>query len=76
MYSQLSWYLLNNYLQDPNQSGFKASNFSEATLLPVTDKLHATAMLKTLSNPFLHQTAVFLLNYNNYIQVLTHSFLA
>ncbi|KAK3544722.1 hypothetical protein QTP86_026121, partial [Hemibagrus guttatus] len=39
--NQLSDYLMQNNLHDPNQSGFKAAHSTETALLAVTEKLHA-----------------------------------
>ncbi|KAK3520024.1 hypothetical protein QTP70_010862 [Hemibagrus guttatus] len=41
VYNQLSDYLLQNNLHDPNQSGFKAAHSTETALLAVTEQLHA-----------------------------------
>ncbi|KAK3521503.1 hypothetical protein QTP70_007968 [Hemibagrus guttatus] len=50
--NQLSDYLLQNNLHDPNQSGFKAAHSTETALLAVTEKLHAARSAK-LSSVFI-----------------------
>ncbi|KAK3530027.1 hypothetical protein QTP86_009918 [Hemibagrus guttatus] len=47
--NQLSDYLMQNNLHDPNQSGFKAAHFTETALLAVTEKLHAARSAKLSS---------------------------
>ncbi|KAK3514819.1 hypothetical protein QTP70_032529 [Hemibagrus guttatus] len=47
--NQLSDYLLQNNLHDPNQSGFKAAHSTETALLAVTEKLHAARSAKLSS---------------------------
>ncbi|KAK3559061.1 hypothetical protein QTP86_001349 [Hemibagrus guttatus] len=47
--NQLSDYLLQNNLHDPNQSGFKATHSTETALLAVTEKLHAARSTKLSS---------------------------
>ncbi|KAK3530038.1 hypothetical protein QTP86_009959 [Hemibagrus guttatus] len=47
--NQLSDYLMQNNLHDPNQSGFKAAHSTETALLAVTEKLHAARSAKLLS---------------------------
>ncbi|KAK3569504.1 hypothetical protein QTP86_032109 [Hemibagrus guttatus] len=49
VYNQLSDYLMQNNLHDPNQSGFKAAHSTETALLSVTEKLHATRSAKLSS---------------------------
>ncbi|KAK3564028.1 hypothetical protein QTP86_006951 [Hemibagrus guttatus] len=49
VYNQLSDYLLQNNLHDPNQSGFKAAHSTETALLAVTEKLHAARSAKLSS---------------------------
>ncbi|KAK3559292.1 hypothetical protein QTP86_010741 [Hemibagrus guttatus] len=44
--NQLSDYLMQNNLHDPNQSGFKAAHSTETALLAVTEKLHAARSAK------------------------------
>ncbi|KAK3507518.1 hypothetical protein QTP70_028079, partial [Hemibagrus guttatus] len=46
--NQLSDYLLQNKLHDPNQSGFKATHSRETAFLAVTEKLHAARSAKLL----------------------------
>ncbi|KAK3552383.1 hypothetical protein QTP86_011263 [Hemibagrus guttatus] len=46
VYNQLSDYLLQNNLHDPNQSGFKAAHSTETALLAVTEQLHAARSAK------------------------------
>ncbi|GAA6107052.1 uncharacterized protein tmem132a, partial, partial [Tachysurus ichikawai] len=46
VYNQLSVYLSQNNLQDPNQSGFKAAHSTETALLDVSEKLHAARSAK------------------------------
>ncbi|KAK3562669.1 hypothetical protein QTP86_005049 [Hemibagrus guttatus] len=47
--NQLSEYLMQNNLHDPNQSGFKAAHSTETALLAVTEKLHAARSAKLSS---------------------------
>ncbi|KAK3515008.1 hypothetical protein QTP70_003243 [Hemibagrus guttatus] len=47
--NQLSGYLMQNNLHDPNQSGFKAAHSTETALLAVTEKLHAARSAKLSS---------------------------
>ncbi|KAK3556064.1 hypothetical protein QTP70_004385 [Hemibagrus guttatus] len=47
--NQLSDYLMQNNLHDPNQSGFKAAHSTESALLAVTEKLHAARSAKLSS---------------------------
>ncbi|KAK3505848.1 hypothetical protein QTP70_003920, partial [Hemibagrus guttatus] len=47
--NQLSDYLMQNNLNDPNQSGFKAAHSTETALLAVTEKLHAARSAKLSS---------------------------
>ncbi|KAK3525830.1 hypothetical protein QTP70_010668 [Hemibagrus guttatus] len=47
--NQLSDYLMQNNLHDPNQSGFKAAHSTETALLAVTEKLHAARSAKRSS---------------------------
>ncbi|KAK3552410.1 hypothetical protein QTP86_011646 [Hemibagrus guttatus] len=47
--NQLSDYLMQNNLLDPNQSGFKAAHSTETALLAVTEKLHAARSAKLSS---------------------------
>ncbi|KAK3558457.1 hypothetical protein QTP86_018184, partial [Hemibagrus guttatus] len=47
--NQLSDYLMQNKLHDPNQSGFKAAHSTETALLAVTEKLHAARSAKLSS---------------------------
>ncbi|KAK3543792.1 hypothetical protein QTP70_027265, partial [Hemibagrus guttatus] len=47
--NQLSDYLMQNNLYDPNQSGFKAAHSTETALLAVTEKLHAARSAKLSS---------------------------
>ncbi|KAK3556766.1 hypothetical protein QTP70_016688, partial [Hemibagrus guttatus] len=47
---QLSDYLMQNNLHDPNQSGFKAAHSTETALLAVTEKLHAARSAKLSSS--------------------------
>ncbi|KAK3569841.1 hypothetical protein QTP86_005854 [Hemibagrus guttatus] len=47
--NQLSDYLMQNNLHDPNQSGFKAAHSTETALLAVTEKLHAARLAKLSS---------------------------
>ncbi|KAK3566633.1 hypothetical protein QTP86_001695 [Hemibagrus guttatus] len=47
--NQLSDYLMQNNLHDPNQSGFKAAHSTETALLAVTEKLHAARSAKLSS---------------------------
>ncbi|KAK3572797.1 hypothetical protein QTP86_007400 [Hemibagrus guttatus] len=47
--NQLSDYLMQNNLHDPNQSGFKAAHSTETALLAVTEKLHAARSTKLSS---------------------------
>ncbi|KAK3570425.1 hypothetical protein QTP86_019297, partial [Hemibagrus guttatus] len=47
--NQLSDYLMQNNLHDPNQSGFKATHSTETALLAVTEKLHAARSAKLSS---------------------------
>ncbi|KAK3521081.1 hypothetical protein QTP86_022931, partial [Hemibagrus guttatus] len=47
--NQLSDYLMQNNLHDPNQSGFKAAHSTETALLAVTEKLHAAISAKLSS---------------------------
>ncbi|MCJ8738156.1 hypothetical protein PDJAM_G00032410 [Pangasius djambal] len=49
VYNQLSLYLSQNNLQDPNQSGFKPIYSTETALLAVTEKLHAARSAKLSS---------------------------
>ncbi|KAK3523833.1 hypothetical protein QTP70_010443 [Hemibagrus guttatus] len=49
VYNQLSDYLLQNNLHDPNKSGFKAAHSTETALLAVTEKLHAARSAKLSS---------------------------
>ncbi|KAK3554850.1 hypothetical protein QTP86_000966 [Hemibagrus guttatus] len=51
--NQLSDYLMQNNLHDPNQSGFKAAHSRETALLAVTEKLHAARSAKLSSVLFL-----------------------
>ncbi|KAK3556109.1 hypothetical protein QTP70_005553 [Hemibagrus guttatus] len=44
--NQMSDYLMQNNLHDPNQSGFKAAHSTETALLAVTEKLHAARSAK------------------------------
>ncbi|KAK3565278.1 hypothetical protein QTP86_004283 [Hemibagrus guttatus] len=44
--NQLSDYLMQNNLHDPNQSGFKAAHSTETALLEVAEKLHAARSAK------------------------------
>ncbi|KAK3516089.1 hypothetical protein QTP70_005333 [Hemibagrus guttatus] len=44
--NQLSDYLMQNNLHDPNQSGFKAAHSTETAHLAVTEKLHAARSAK------------------------------
>ncbi|KAK3525429.1 hypothetical protein QTP86_031555 [Hemibagrus guttatus] len=44
--NQLSDYLMQNNLHDPNQSGFKAAHSTETALFAVTEKLHAARSAK------------------------------
>ncbi|KAK3568497.1 hypothetical protein QTP86_008636 [Hemibagrus guttatus] len=46
VYNQLSDYLMQNNLHDPNQSGFKAAHSTETAHLAVTEKLHADRSAK------------------------------
>ncbi|KAK3555026.1 hypothetical protein QTP86_005701 [Hemibagrus guttatus] len=58
--NQLSDYLLQNNLHDPNQSGFKAAHSTETALLAVTEKLHAARSAKLSSVLILlHLSAAF-----------------
>ncbi|KAK3526395.1 hypothetical protein QTP70_025429, partial [Hemibagrus guttatus] len=47
--NQLSDYLMQNNLHDPNQSGFKAAHSTKTALLAVTEKLHAARSAKLSS---------------------------
>ncbi|KAK3526338.1 hypothetical protein QTP70_024275 [Hemibagrus guttatus] len=47
--NQLSDYLMQNNLHDPNQSGFKAAHSTETALLAVTEKLQAARSAKLSS---------------------------
>ncbi|KAK3537604.1 hypothetical protein QTP70_016999 [Hemibagrus guttatus] len=47
--NQLSDYLMQNNLHDPNQSGFKAAHSTETALLAVTERLHAARSAKLSS---------------------------
>ncbi|KAK3526926.1 hypothetical protein QTP86_004727 [Hemibagrus guttatus] len=47
--NQLSDYLMQNNLHDPNQSGFKAAHSTETSLLALTEKLHAARSAKLSS---------------------------
>ncbi|KAK3528498.1 hypothetical protein QTP70_000473 [Hemibagrus guttatus] len=47
--NQLSDYLMQNNLHDPNQSSFKAAHSTETALLAVTEKLHAARSAKLSS---------------------------
>ncbi|KAK3570671.1 hypothetical protein QTP86_024757, partial [Hemibagrus guttatus] len=47
--NQLSDYLMQNNVHDPNQSGFKAAHSTETALLAVTEKLHAARSAKLSS---------------------------
>ncbi|KAK3513801.1 hypothetical protein QTP70_028874 [Hemibagrus guttatus] len=47
--NQLSDYLMQNNLHDPNQSDFKAAHSTETALLAVTEKLHAARSAKLSS---------------------------
>ncbi|KAK3548351.1 hypothetical protein QTP70_010716 [Hemibagrus guttatus] len=47
--NQLSDYLMQNNVHDPNQSGFKAAHSPETALLAVTEKLHAARSAKLSS---------------------------
>ncbi|KAK3553315.1 hypothetical protein QTP86_033831, partial [Hemibagrus guttatus] len=47
--NQLSDYLMQNNLHDPNQSGFKAAHSTETALLAVTEKQHAARSAKLSS---------------------------
>ncbi|KAK3545874.1 hypothetical protein QTP70_016449 [Hemibagrus guttatus] len=47
--NQLSDYLMQNNLHDPNQSGFKAAHSTETALLAVTEKLHSARSAKLSS---------------------------
>ncbi|KAK3532253.1 hypothetical protein QTP86_012531 [Hemibagrus guttatus] len=47
--NQLSDYLMQNNLHDPNQSGFKAAHSIETALLAATEKLHAARSAKLSS---------------------------
>ncbi|KAK3506532.1 hypothetical protein QTP70_006560 [Hemibagrus guttatus] len=47
--NQLSDYLLQNNLHEPNQSGFKAAHSTETALLAVNEKLHAARSAKLSS---------------------------
>ncbi|KAK3553835.1 hypothetical protein QTP70_012207 [Hemibagrus guttatus] len=47
--NQLSDYLMQNNLHEPNQSGFKAAHSTETALLAVTEKLHAARSAKLSS---------------------------
>ncbi|KAK3506182.1 hypothetical protein QTP70_003066 [Hemibagrus guttatus] len=47
--NQLSDYLMQNNLHDPNQSGFKAAHSKKTALLAVTEKLHAARSAKLSS---------------------------
>ncbi|KAK3553556.1 hypothetical protein QTP70_004574 [Hemibagrus guttatus] len=47
--NQLSDYLMQNNLHDPNQSGFKAAHSTETALLAATEKLHAARSAKLSS---------------------------
>ncbi|GAA6112118.1 uncharacterized protein tmem132a, partial, partial [Tachysurus ichikawai] len=49
VYNQLSVYLSQNNLQDPNQSCFKAAHSTETALLDVSEKLHAARSAKLSS---------------------------
>ncbi|MCJ8736954.1 hypothetical protein PDJAM_G00018110 [Pangasius djambal] len=49
VYNQLSLYLSQNNLQDPNQSDFKPEHSTETGLLAVTEKLHASRSAKLSS---------------------------
>ncbi|KAK3527079.1 hypothetical protein QTP86_008796 [Hemibagrus guttatus] len=58
--NQLSDYLMQNNLHDPNQSGFKAAHSTETALLAVTEKLHAARSAKlSLVLILLHLSAAF-----------------
>ncbi|KAK3565420.1 hypothetical protein QTP86_008242 [Hemibagrus guttatus] len=58
--NQLSDYLLQNNLHDPNQSGFKAAHSTETALLAFTEKLHAARSAKLSSVLILlHLSAAF-----------------
>ncbi|KAI5090537.1 low density lipoprotein receptor adapter protein 1 isoform X4 [Silurus meridionalis] len=49
VFNQLSVYLSQNNLHDPNQSGFKAAHSTETALLAVSEKLHAARSAKLSS---------------------------
>ncbi|KAK3552959.1 hypothetical protein QTP86_029619 [Hemibagrus guttatus] len=56
--NQLSDYLMQNNLHDPNRSGFKAAHSIETALLAVTEKLHVARSAK-LSSVLLDLSAAF-----------------
>uniref|UniRef100_A0A8B9I1J1 Reverse transcriptase domain-containing protein n=1 Tax=Astyanax mexicanus TaxID=7994 RepID=A0A8B9I1J1_ASTMX len=73
VYNQLSLFLTQNNLQDPNQSGFKPAHSTETALIAVTEKLHA-AKATNLSSVLilLDLSAVFdTVNHNILLSILT-----
>ncbi|KAK1784475.1 hypothetical protein P4O66_008245, partial [Electrophorus voltai] len=49
VYNQLSLFLIQNQLHDPNQSGYKSAHSTETALLAVMEKLHAAKAAKLSS---------------------------
>ena len=68
VYNQLSSYLSQNNLLDPNQSGFRTAHSSETALLKVTESLGAT---RTLA----HSSFLILLDSSSAFDTVNHQIL-